>query len=111
MGRSTGRCAALAGCSNTSTSISESLEGTALGPKRHEPQPFVVASRPSTLEYMPVGVTPPRRAIAPKTPAQLAAEQAALAGDAQRSQGLGAAAVAEGARVKATAPRPPVVTP
>jgi len=31
-----------------------------------EPQDFVKATRPATLEYMPVGITPPARSLKPK---------------------------------------------
>ncbi|MGL4813524.1 MAG: hypothetical protein ACRCXM_17275 [Beijerinckiaceae bacterium] len=99
-----------AGCaSGTSDAASTALTGTAFGPKAAEPKDFVVATRPATLEYLPVGVTPPQRSIRPKTPAELEAEKAALAGESQRAASNAAAVGAAGSRVKAAQPRPPIV--
>lgn len=100
----------LAGCGGSSPSpITDSLTGTALGPKAYDPKGFVVETRPTQQDYMPVGVTPPARSIKPKTAAELAAEKASLDAQAQAATASGAAIQAEGARVKAAAPRKPVV--
>lgn len=101
---------ALAGCAGGSISpISDSLTGTALGPKAHDPKAFVVATRPADQDYLPVGVTPPQREIKPKSQAEIAAQQAVLAGQAQAAASSGAAITADGARVKAQAPKVPKV--
>jgi hypothetical protein len=47
-----------------------------------EPAAFVRESRPQQTTYLPVGVTPPQRAIQPRAPAGTAALEAEL--DAQR---------------------------
>lgn len=101
--------AACAGDGGSISPISDSLTGTSLGPKAYDPKSFVVNTRPDRQEYMPVGVTPPARSIRAKSPAELAAEQAALSAQAQAAAASGASITAEGARVKAAAPKPPVV--
>lgn len=101
--------AACAGDGGSTSPISDSLTGTSLGPKAYDPKSFVVDTRPARQEYMPVGVTPPARTVRAKTPAELAAEQAAMSAQAQAATASGASITAEGARVKATAPKPPAV--
>ncbi|MGL5446825.1 MAG: hypothetical protein ACRDBL_05910 [Rhabdaerophilum sp.] len=71
------------------------LAGAANAPG--EAADFVRAQRPATPEYVPVGVTPPARPIAPRDAAAAAALEAEL--DAQRNRSRG---FAERARPRST---------
>lgn len=83
--------AALAGCApqpfadDGLTKRSAALIGTATIPS--EPKAFVRDQREAAPNYIPVGVTPPKREIQPRNPAAAAALEAEL--DAQRKQAQG----------------------
>lgn len=49
-----------------------------------EPKPFVAESRPQSTTYLPVGVTPPKRELQPRSAAGAAALEAEL--DAERKK-------------------------
>ncbi len=63
-----------AGCASTSpysdqetrNPIKSVVETVGFATTAPEPQDFVKATRPATLEYMPVGITPPARSLKPK---------------------------------------------
>ena len=61
-----------------------------------DPKDFVKEKRLGDEQYIPVGITPTKRAIVPKTPAELAAYEKKLDGDRQKAAGF------------ATRPAPPM---
>ena len=63
-----------AGCAATSpysdqeaaSPVKSVVEKVGFATTAPEPQGFVKATRPATLDYMPVGITPPARSLKPK---------------------------------------------
>jgi hypothetical protein len=84
--------AALAGCApqpfadDGLTKRSAALIGTAAIPA--EPKPFVRDQREAAPAYIPVGVTPPKRELQPRSAAEAAALEAELAGQRDRARGF-----------------------
>lgn len=82
--------ALLAGCApqpfadDGLTKRSAALIGAASIPV--EPKEFVRAERQAAAEYLPVGVTPPARAVAPRAAAAAAALEAELDAERKRSR-------------------------
>lgn len=86
--------AALAGCApqpfadDGLTKRSASVIGAAAIPA--EPKPFVLEQREATPAYIPVGVTPPKRELQPRSASEAAALEAELAAQRDRSRGFAA---------------------
>lgn len=86
---------ALAACTSsqaqdeTRTPVKSVAETVGMATTPPEPAGFVKATRPAQTEYLPVGVTPPPRAIKPKTPAQVKALESELAATRARTQAQG----------------------
>ena len=76
-------CAALAGCAGDTNPVRDVFVATGVGAERKKPAEFVEKSRPEAVDYTPVGVAQPKRAITAKPKAGVANAEAEM--DAYRS--------------------------
>ncbi|HEX8166362.1 MAG TPA: hypothetical protein VF601_11320 [Beijerinckiaceae bacterium] len=117
MGRLPGRnlllcvCAAsaavLAGCSGDTNYVRDGFVAVGVGAERKKAADFVEGSRPAAIDYTPVGVAPPKRAVAAKHPGAVKGGEAEM--DALRAANEARASEAKAAGAAVEAPKPPVV--
>ena len=76
-------CAALAGCAPDTNPIRDVFVATGVGAERKKPVEFVEKSRPASVDFTPVGVAPPKRAVVAKPKSGVTAAEAEM--DAYRT--------------------------
>ena len=90
------------GCTSTSpysdqeagNPIKSVVETVGFATTAPEPQGFVKATRPATLEYMPVGITPPARSLKPKKADEVKKMEDELMATRDRNAAVGGVPVA-----------------
>ena len=95
---------ALAGCSTDVNPVRDVFVATGVGAKPRPAPEFIAQSRPDNLDYLPVGVSAPPRAIRGKTASETKSAEAEL--DAVRA--ANEAKAAEARQAGATPPPAPV---
>jgi len=76
-------CVALAGCAADTNPIRDVFVATGVGAERKKPVEFVEKSRPASVDFTPVGVAPPKRAVVAKPKSGVTAAEAEM--DAYRT--------------------------
>lgn len=97
----------VAACADGSNPAKDLATTLGAGPKNAPTPDFVAASRPQSLDYMPVGTRGTGRTTAARTPDEIKAAEAEL--DAIRTQNEAAGAAA--AQLGGTPPPQPVTVP
>ena len=92
-------CATLLGCAGDTNPIRDAFVATGLGAQRRKAPEFVEKSRPAAIDFAPVGVAQPKRAVAAKTKpgvtaaeAEMDAVRAANEARARETRAIGATA-------------------
>jgi hypothetical protein len=98
---------ALAGCSTDFNPVRDVFVATGVGAKPKPAPDFVAQSRPESLDYLPVGVSAPPRAIRGKTPAETKSAEAEL----DELRAANETKAAEARQAGATPPPAPVTPP
>jgi hypothetical protein len=70
--------AALAGCAGDTNPVRDVFVATGVGAERKKAPEFVDKSRPTNVDYTPVGVAAPKRAVTAKPKAGVAAAEAEM---------------------------------
>ena len=99
--------AGLAGCSGDTNYVRDVAVATGIGAKRKKPADFVENSRPAAVDYAPVGVAAPKRAVAAKPAGAVKVGEAEM--DALRAANEARAKETKAAGAAVEPPKPPAV--
>lgn len=94
-----------------SSATTEVATAVGQGPKVLEPKDFVRASRPESIDYMPVGVNAPPRPIKPQAPEGVKNLEAQLEQRRLANENLSKANEAVRTKVLQNTPKPPAAPP
>ena len=94
----------LGACSTDANPVRDAVQRAGLGPKIAPAPDFVVASRPESLDYLPVGRSPAAPAGSPKRADELKAAEAEMEALRAKNESRGAAARRAGGAKPAAPP-------
>jgi hypothetical protein len=99
--------AGLAGCSGDTNYVRDVAVATGIGAERKKSADFVENSRPARVDYAPVGVAAPKRAVAAKPAGAVKVGEAEM--DALRAANEARAKETKAAGAAVEPPKPPAV--
>jgi hypothetical protein len=104
-------CAAagLSGCSGDTNYVRDGFVAAGVGAERKKAPAFMESSRPAAVDYTPVGVAPPKRAMGAKATWTVKAAEAEM--DALRAANEAKAREAKAAGAAVEPPKPAVAPP
>ena len=100
---------ALAACSGDTNWVRDAAVWSGVGAERKPAPEFVVQSRPTNLDYVPVGVAPPKRDVDAKAQGTVKAVETEMDTIRTTNEGRGSEARQFGAATPAA--KPPVLPP